>query len=94
MRADATRTQSTCFGSDSGEKEAQESDAEHQLQQCGARELPDAVTPTDHQTDPSGNHDPEPPHGLLKKCAEQQRAPLLHRPETGVSLPTLTEYVF
>ena len=39
------------------EKGAQESDAERQLQNRGARELPYAVTPVDHQTDPSGKHD-------------------------------------
>ena len=39
-------------------KGAQESGAERQLQHRGARELPDAVTPADHQTDPSGKHDP------------------------------------
>ena len=32
----------------------------YQLQKRGARELPYAVTATDHQTDPSGNHDPDP----------------------------------
>ena len=54
VKADATRTQSTCFGSDSGKKELRNPT---RSVNCRIAERASFPTQSHHQTDLSGNHD-------------------------------------
>ena len=97
MRAGATRTRNPSFGSCSREKELRNP---ARRVNCSIAERASFPTQSHRRTTKpilAASTTPNVPTGSKKRRVEQHRAHLLHAqhgPETGVSLPTLTEYIF